>query len=67
MYNEKIVDIETGKVTLRDYSPDEIAKVEEAKIKADELTALQIDLAAKRQTLLDKLGITEEEARLLLG
>jgi hypothetical protein len=66
-YKEKIVDAVTGEVTFRDYTPEEIAEVEAA------ITAAQIkeaELAAKeaeRQALLDKLGITADEAKLLLG
>ena len=67
MYTEKIVDIQTGKETLRNYTADEIAAVENA-IKENNAK----DLLAKKQeemkaALLEKLGITAEEAALLLG
>lgn len=67
MYTEKIVDIQTGKETLRNYTADEIAAVENA---IQENNAK--DLLAKKQeemkaALLEKLGITAEEAALLLG
>ena len=54
----------TGEITLRDLTPEEIAQRE-----AEEQTRLAAVEAHKsaRQALLDKLGITEEEARLLLG
>lgn len=67
MYKEKIVNLQTGEETWRDFTPEEIAKVEEAQrlaqIEAEELAQKK----AERQALLDKLGITEEEAKLLLG
>ena len=67
MYTEKIVDIQTGKETLRNYTADEIAAVENA-IEENNAKAL---LAKKQEemkaALLEKLGITAEEAALLLG
>lgn len=67
MYKEKIIDINTGEETWRDYSAEEIAKVEKAQAEAAELNA---QLAAKdiaRKAILEKLGLTEEEAKTLLG
>jgi hypothetical protein len=66
-YKEKIVDALTGKITWRDYTDAEIAKVEAAQAEAQ---AAKIEAAAKeaaRQVLLTKLGITADEAKLLLG
>jgi len=67
MYREKIINIETGEETWREYTAQEIAEVERAQAEAAEIAVKQAEAAAKRQALLDKLGITEEEARLLLG
>lgn len=63
----KIHNVETGEITEREMTAEEIAQRE-----ADEAAALaekeaQAAALAKRQALLDKLGITEEEAKLLLG
>lgn len=67
MYKEKIYNAETGEITWRDYTAEEIAKVEEAQeIATQELLAEQAK-AAKRQEVLDKLGLSAEEAQALLG
>lgn len=66
-YKEKIVDAITGEITWRDYTAEEIAAVEAAQAEAikrvEEIAAKE----AARQALLDRLGITAEEAQLLLG
>lgn len=66
-----IIDITTGQTEYVDMTQDEIANYEAYKTKADAEveTNLQarIEATAQRQALLAKLGITEEEARLLLG
>jgi hypothetical protein len=71
MYKEKIVDALTGKETFRDYTEAEILEVQE-KIEARNTTekkeaAAQAQKAADKSALLAKLGITEDEARLLLS
>jgi hypothetical protein len=66
-YFEKIVDVNTGEETLRPYTAEEIALVEESLARAHEA---EVEAAAKvdaKTALLAKLGITEDEARLLLG
>lgn len=71
IYVEKIIDLETNTETIRDYTQEEIAIVEAAKQKAEkEIQEATKDVAVKeaaKQALLDKLGITAEEAALLLG
>lgn len=67
MYFEKIVNVTTGDVTLREYSPEEIAEVEQAQKEAELIVAKNEKIKLVRADLLDKLGITEEEAKLLLG
>ena len=70
MYKEKIVD-KTGKETFRNYTEAEIAEVEleiaakqaEAQTKAE----AEATKAAEKAALLAKLGITEDEAKLLLS
>jgi len=63
----KIVNVETGEEIIRDANSEEIAQMEldaanyaaqKAEAKANE---------AQRQLILDKLGLTADEARLLLG
>ena len=64
---KKIVNCETGKIVERELNEKELAQqaIDEAAA-----AARAAELAAKaqaRQALLDKLGITEEEAKLLLS
>lgn len=65
----KIVEIncETGEEIVRDMTPEELADANERKAKVEAEQAEAQAKAAQRQALLDKLGITEDEARLLLG
>lgn len=67
MYKEKIVNIETGKETWRDYTEAEIAAVEAARAEAQALQEAETAQAAEKAALLEKLGITEDEAKLLLS
>jgi hypothetical protein len=66
---EKDFNVQTGEETIieRDATAAEIAAFEKAQAEAAELAAKQAEAAAARQALLEKLGITEEEAKLLLG
>ena len=64
---EKIINVQTGETTWRDYTEEEIAAVE---TKQSEIAAeLEAEAAkeAARAALLAKLGITADEAKLLLG
>ncbi len=57
----------TGEEIVRDATAEEIAQM---KIDADNAKARKAEATAKaaqRQALLTRLGITEEEARILLG
>jgi hypothetical protein len=66
-YIEKIIDITTGEETIRPYTQDEIAEVEN-NIAAKEAKIQEINsYAAERQAVLDRLGITAEEAQLILS
>lgn len=67
MYKEKIVDIETGEETLREFTAEEIAEVEKAQAEAAARIAEQAAKDAARKAIFEKLGITEEEAKLLLS
>ena len=66
-YTEKIVDVTTGQETLRAYTEKEIAEVEKAIAQQEANAAAEAAKAHERSALLAKLGITEEEAALLLG
>lgn len=64
---EKIVNVSTGEETIREYTAQEIAEVEksiaEAALKAEVLSAKE----AARKSILDKLGLTLDEAKILLS
>jgi len=63
----KIHNIETGKIIEREMNAEELAKWE-IKKKADEAQAqAAAQAAAAKAALLEKLGITEDEAKLLLS
>jgi hypothetical protein len=66
-YIERIVDAATGEETLRDYTAKEIAEVEKSIADNEARAKAQSIKAEAKAALLDKLGITEDEARLLLG
>jgi len=63
----KVVDLETGQEIVRDATAEEITQME---LDAAESVKRKLEAkakAAQKAALLNKLGITEEEARLLLG
>jgi hypothetical protein len=66
---EKEFNVETGEeiITERDATPEEIAETQRLETEAAELAAKQAEAAAAKAALLEKLGITEDEARLLTG
>lgn len=66
-YIEKIYDVTTGETIEREYTADEIAEVE-ANI-AKEVAKAEADAikATEKAALLEKLGITADEAKLLLA
>ena len=63
----KIVNLETGEEIVRDATAEEIAQMELDAANAAARKAEADAKAAQRQALLSRLGITEEEARILLG
>lgn len=67
MYKEKIINLETGEETWRNYTPAEIAEVEKAQAEAAAKAAELAEKEAARKAIFAKLGITEEEAKLLLS
>ena len=63
----KIVNCETGEEIVRDANAEEIEQIQ---LDADNAVAKKTEAEAKatqRQAILDKLGLTADEARLLLG
>jgi hypothetical protein len=63
----KIVNCETGEEIVRDATAEEIAQMEVDKKVGQEIKAEAEAKAAQRQAILDRLGLTSEEARLILG
>ena len=61
-----IHNIQTNEVIKREMTADELAQWEADQAAIAIESAAKAEAADKRQALLDKLGITEEEARLLL-
>jgi hypothetical protein len=70
-YTEKIINIATGEETIREFTKEEIARfeAEKAEFLAIENAKRQEEAAknAARQVVLDKLGLTAEEAAALLA
>jgi hypothetical protein len=63
----RVHDLSTNEVIDREMNDDEFAQYE-AKLLANELRQAEAEAkAAQKAALLDRLGITEDEARLLLG
>lgn len=62
-----IFNCETQETIVRDATAEEIASIEQYKIRVQARQAEAEAVAVKRAELLSKLGITEEEARILLG
>jgi hypothetical protein len=62
-----IHNVETGEIIEREMNAEELAQWEADRVKAEAEAQAKAEAAAQRQALLDKLGITEEEAKLLLG
>jgi len=62
-----IHNIETNEIIEREMNADELAQYELDKAAAEARAAEATAKEAARQALLDKLGITADEAKLLLG
>lgn len=65
-YFETIVNLD-GSITKRDYTPEEIAQNETALLKVAQRNAEAETKATEKAALLAKLGITDDEAKLLLS
>jgi hypothetical protein len=65
MYIEKIVNIQTGEETIREFTAQEIAEREASDIELAKARKFQEDQALKRAEIIARLGLTEEEAAIL--
>ena len=63
----KIVDVSTGEEIVRDANAEEIAQMEIDAANAATAKAEAEAKEAQRQAILDRLGLTADEAKLLLG
>jgi hypothetical protein len=63
----KIVNVETGEETIRDANAEELAQMEIDAATAAAIEADKNQKAVDRAALLAQLGISEEQAKLLLG
>ena len=63
----KIVDAETGEETLRDMNAAELAQLAKDVAERETIEAAEAKAAADKAALLAKLGITADEAKLLLS
>jgi len=63
--------VEGDYIEERPFTPDELKQFEIDKAESEKINAVfaakEAEVAAKRKALLDKLGISEEEAKLLLS
>lgn len=63
----KIVNVETGEEIEREMTNEEYAQLQMDQAEAEANLVKKAAKAQARQALLDRLGITEDEAKLLLG
>lgn len=63
----KIHNVETNEEIQREMTDAELSQLELDKLNAQKIAEAEADLAATKAVLLAKLGITEEEAKLLLS
>lgn len=66
-YKEKIHDAITGEITWRNYTSKEIADAEADHLRSQAETETEAVRTAEKAALLAKLGITDDEAKLLLS
>ena len=62
----EVIDREMNDAEFAQYEVDQLAELERIQAK-EELAAAEATKAAQKAALLDRLGITEDEARLLLS
>lgn len=67
MFKIKIHNVETNEIIEREMNDDEIAQLETDKKNAKTRAQLEAEQYAAKAALLQKLDITEDEARLLLS
>lgn len=65
----KVIDnnVATGKIIQREMNDQELAQWEADRVEANSKAQLNAEIANAKAALLEKLGISEEEAKLLLS
>lgn len=63
----KIVNVETGEEIVRDANAEELAQIEADKAETIAFQTAKAEKAAEKAAILTQLGITEEQAKLLLS
>lgn len=63
----KFQDIETGEIVEREMNGQELAQWEADKAEIEAITQIEATKASEKAALLEKLGITDDEAKLLLS
>jgi len=66
-YLEKIIDFTTGEETIREYTQEEIEAAKKIQNKLEQKLQADADLLDAKLATLQKLGLTEPEAKLLLS
>ena len=65
--NVTIHNVETGEIVVQPMTAEEIEIIEEDRKETEAMLAEKAQKAIKKAALLERLGITEDEAKLLLG
>ncbi len=63
----KIHNVETDEIIEREMNNQELAQWEADRVESNSKAQLNAEIAVAKANLLEKLGITEEEAKLLLS
>ncbi len=66
-YYETIHNIETNEITIRNYTPEEIAQQKEIEKQNEKTLTEMAEKSLLRQAVLDKLGLSADEIAALLG
>lgn len=62
-----IHNVETNEITTEDLSADELKAIEAARLEAEKQEKAIADREQSKKAILEKLGLSEQEASILLG
>jgi hypothetical protein len=63
----KIVDLETGEEIVRDATAEEIAQIEKDAVDYEIYKAALAEKETSKQAILDRIGLTSDELKTILG